>query len=218
MNVGDVIKNLRDHHGLTQAHLAARLGCTEKTIRNWEHGTTNLIASRAKNIADEFGYQSWEDLLTAHGPGPKPPNGHGNAIPVLTTIPASFDADGEVQDAYDFEEAIDYLPGTFRDCEDPKMFGLVVEGDSMAPEYPDGSYVVCSPKHWEDHGYTAGEPYVLRFKNGDSTFKFIHILEDGVRLELVPMNPNYPTKRIKENEVAHASLVRGGYKKRRLPG
>jgi phage repressor protein C with HTH and peptisase S24 domain len=190
-----------------------RIERTAYTPGDVDEKTLKLIAlALGLPVDDLIGY--WQDRNVAEQ---KPPAGHGNQIPVLASIPASFNGDGDVQDAYDFEAAIDYMPGTFRDCEDPQMYGLVIQGDSMSPEYPDGSYITCSPKHWHDHGFIEGEHYAMRLVNGETTVKVVHLIDGGERLELAPLNPSHPTKRIQASDVQHAALVRGGYRKRRLP-
>lgn len=151
-------------------------------------------------------FDTWEDVIASQIPRGTP-NGHGPLIPVLATIPASFGGDGDVHDAYDFEEAVDYLPGTFRDASDPRMFGLIVTGDSMAPKYPEGSWVVCSPQHWQDHGFVDGHVYAVRLQD-ETTIKRVHLIDGGRRLELVPTNESHNPRRIKADEVQVAALVR----------
>lgn len=204
---------------MSQDGLAAEVKMTGNAISMIETGATKRpYASTLLKIARATGFDTWEALLARHAVQPSAPNGHADMIPVLTTIPASFGADGDVAEAYDFEEAIDYLPGSFRDAQDPRMFGLVVQGDSMASRYADGDYVACSPKHWLDHGFADGFCYAVRLKTGETTVKRVHLIDDGQRLELAPINPAHPTQRVDARDVDLAALVRGSYMKEPMPG
>lgn len=211
MNPHEALKKVRKITGKRQVELAEAVGLQSvRAWRDWENGTTPLTTKRMTAAARAHGFASWSDLLRAVQPAPSP-NGHGDLIPVLANIPASFGMDGEVTNAYDFTEAVDYMPGDIRDASDPRMFGLIIHGDSMAPKYPAGSYVACSPKHWIDHGYADGFCYALLLDTGESTVKRVHLLDDGHRLELVPINPAHPPRRIQANTVKIAALVRGSY-------
>lgn len=45
------IKEIRAHLGVTQAELAKRLGVSERTVQNWESGTTIPERKQARIIA-----------------------------------------------------------------------------------------------------------------------------------------------------------------------
>jgi putative transcriptional regulator len=49
------IRELRMRAGLTQAQLAARLGCTPSTVYNWEKGKNEPKASQLRAMALLFG-------------------------------------------------------------------------------------------------------------------------------------------------------------------
>ena len=59
MNLGDKIRILREHAGLTQAELGKLCGTTKQTIYKYEAGiVTNIPLDRLEKIADVVGVSS----------------------------------------------------------------------------------------------------------------------------------------------------------------
>jgi SOS-response transcriptional repressor LexA len=82
-----------------------------------------------------------------------------------------------------------YVPGQaeewlYADADDPGVFALRVEGDSMEPEFYDGDIIVVNPAVEP----TSGE-YVVAAVNGEASFKQIFIYLNKVVLKA--LNPKY---------------------------
>ena len=135
----------------------------------------------------------------------------------MAEIPASWDRDGDVYTSFNYEEAIDYLPESFRVGDDSTMFGLKVSGDSMSPRYADGAQVACSPRHWHDFGFCDGSVYAIRFIDETTTLKRVQLIDGGNKLQLLPDNPAYPQRTIPASDISVAALVRGVYSLDSLP-
>jgi transcriptional regulator with XRE-family HTH domain len=50
MNKGEVIKEVRQQMGLTQAQFASLVGCKQNTLSQYEHGLANPSVKIAKEI------------------------------------------------------------------------------------------------------------------------------------------------------------------------
>lgn len=203
---------------MSMAELARRAGIDKNTVFNTESGATKPTGGTLAALSRGLDFNTWEEVI-ASVEGPRRMNGFGGAkmIPVLAEIPATHDIDGEVHGAFEYEDAIDWMPASYGDADDPNMFGLVVRGDSMGTEFPDGSQVTCSPKHWNDHGFIEGEVYAVRLVGNGTTIKRVHLVDDRGTIDLIPANPDHPTKRYDAKEIALAALVRGVYRPRVLP-
>lgn len=203
MAAGDAIKKLREAHGLTQADLAARLGCTEKTIRNWEKGLTKMTGGKAKAFADEFGYATWEELLAKNGNARPFSQQVGHGVPLFEHVPAG---NGDY-DPTDMGEDNGYSgvmldPGIFK-VTDPMAFAVAVKGDSMLPEFVEGEIVICSPSAEHKPGMVA----VFRLESGECGLKSIQPGSTDDTIRLVALNARYPTREVKRSEIQRLAKV-----------
>lgn len=51
----DIIRNLRKRHYLTQAEFAKRVGVTQGTVSQWEHGIISPNSNQLRSISEAFG-------------------------------------------------------------------------------------------------------------------------------------------------------------------
>lgn len=51
----DIIKNLRKRHYLTQAEFAKKVGVTQGTVSQWEHGIISPNSNQLRAISEAFG-------------------------------------------------------------------------------------------------------------------------------------------------------------------
>lgn len=106
---------------------------------------------------------------------------------------------------------LDYPPGSGEDVvlvpgytgrhgqNDPDAFAAIVHGQSMSPDYREGDIVVFSPLADLVDGcdcYARLEP------DHDTTFKRVYFENDGQRIRLHPINPDYPTRTVDRDQVA----------------
>lgn len=70
-------------------------------------------------------------------------------------------------------------------CSALEPYALLVIGDSMAPEFWDGSIIIIEPGGPPRH-----DSYVVVDCDGDTMFRQLQI--DNERRFLKPLNPNYP--------------------------
>ena len=51
----DIIRNLRKRHYLTQAEFAKKVGVTQGTVSQWEHGIISPNSNQLRSISEAFG-------------------------------------------------------------------------------------------------------------------------------------------------------------------
>lgn len=77
----------------------------------------------------------------------------------------------------------------------PHTYALIVDGDSMEPEFTDGDIIIVEPEEEPVPG-----KFVIIRQNGDeATFK--QLISDGGRWLLKPLNPRYPVMEMRDDAV-----------------
>lgn len=196
---------------MSQEQLGAAAGLSKNTVQNAELDKHQPHAANALKMARAMNFQTWEEVI-ASVVKPSRPNGHAGMIPVLSEIPAGWDGESPIETAFGYEEAVDYLP-PLPGVDDARAFGMKVKGDSMMPIYNEGDTVVASPTEWIQNGFEDGRRYVIRFNSDfdfESTVKRVQRVNDN-EIDLIPENPKHPTRRVRDNQVALAGLVKGKY-------
>lgn len=74
-------------------------------------------------------------------------------------------------------------------------FALRVVGDSMEPDFPQGSIIIVEPDMQPDPG-----DYVV-VRNGENEATFKQLIKDGPEWFLKPLNPRYPIKQLPKDAV-----------------
>lgn len=125
-----------------------------------------------------------------------PPSG---LIPVVSM--ASANGDGPCwEDAYPVGHGMEQIWRP-HDVDDPRAFGVKVDGDSMSPKYEDGDIVVVCPQKQ----VTSGMPVVAKLADGRVLIKRIRYINDHVLLESI--NPGYDPIFIKKDEIEFAYKI-----------
>ena len=140
--------------------------------------------------ADPYPPRQWTDPLDAI-------REHVRAIPIINKAAAGYPQEFTDLD-YPAGVADSYLG--VPDVTDPNAFGFYVSGDSMEPDFPDGTLLVASPNTtWAD-----GDPCFVRFspisRIGGCSFKRIYLLPDN-RVRLVPINRKYRQEDFRREEL-----------------
>lgn len=98
------------------------------------------------------------------------------------------------------------------DIDDPNAFAFYVSGDSMEPDFPDGTLLIASPRT----PVYDGDPCFVRFstlsEQEGCTFKKVYFLKDG-RVRLVSINQKYPEQIVEPQYVLAVWPVVRAYKK-----
>ena len=195
-SVGIRARARRKELGLTQTQVGALCNLSQQTIQNIESGRNR---STGNMVALAYALKVRPAWL-AHGTEPKfepssvsdPPNvALDQPIPLRGRVPIiSWVQAGDWAEAYEPITAEDWIDVT---CEVRRStFALRVVGDSMEPDFKEGSIIVVEPDMQVEPGH-----YVI-IRNGDeATFK--QLIKDGTDWYLKPLNERYPIKPLDPN-------------------
>lgn len=143
MGLSENIKRLRTDADMTQAKLADLVGVTRATVTQWETGWSQPRMGALEKIADVFGVSM--SMLVSDGI--QLPS---NALPVrgmpMAKVPlvgSTHAGRPELPDCPDEFPLVD-VPQFLLD-EDPRSYGLSVDGDCMDEVCPPGMVAVVQP-------------------------------------------------------------------------
>lgn len=187
MKIGERIKSLRKQNDITQEELAKKLGVFKAAISKYESGMiTNIPSDKIEQMAAVFGVtpaylMGWEDA---------------EVVPVELW---QFNVVGKIAAGYDHEPIMSY---TGEKTVIPAIAGydkddlIVCEifGTSMWPQFIEGDKVIVrlTPS------VTSGDIACVMVGE-EATIKKVVYQKEGETeqfMELVPINPEFPVKRV----------------------
>jgi len=182
------LKKLRKAYGWTLRELSERSGIAISTLGNFENGCTGISVPVLLKLAhlfqvslDQLLFGSGEDGLDLNVRKP-------SLVPVISWARA-----GSARDYSDLSSQLDeVLPS---ECPDENAFALILDGDSMEPEFHAGDRVVFSPNTEPRNG----DYVVARFReNADPVYslgvvfkKYKRVGKYGEKVLLQSLNPIY---------------------------
>lgn len=202
MNVGDRIKLRRKEIGMSQTDLANKVGSTKQNIYKYENGIiTNIPSDKVEAISAALcttpAYlMGWDDTADVHASD----NDAGLCyVQYAGPVAAHFNA--TPTEEHEFR----CMPSEWLAHRRPEDFFVAsVDGNSMYPHFHDGDEILCL--RCSDMGYS-GRVGIIVFGNDEATLKRIdyHPGEDWI--DLVPVNPEYQTKRIEGADLEQCRVV-----------
>lgn len=187
---GQRLKKLRKERNLKQDELATILGISPSAIGMYERNQrepddemklkiANFFDVSVAYLMNETDIKKQNDIL-----------GHNkNLLPVLGTVKAGYNALAD-------ENIIDYIDPAMN-LPDPKnYFGLVVKGDSMAPLFDEGDYLII---HKVDNAFDTNNIGIILIGSEEATIK--KVVKTNTGIELHAFNPYYPVKRFTYEEM-----------------
>lgn len=178
--IGMRIRQLRNDKNWTQKDLADKLHVGKTTISNYETGYSEPDIETQTVLADLFGV-SLDDL---NGRKRSYSKEKYTTINVYGKVPAGIPIEA-IEDILDTED-ISFKKG-YSPSKD--YIGLIVEGDSMYPDYLPGDTIIVEVKP----DCESGEDCVVYVNGYDATLKTVIKNPDGT-ITLKPINPEYPPK------------------------
>ena len=182
------LKKLRKAYGWTLRELSERSGIAISTLGNFENGCTGISVPALLKLAhlfqislDQLLFGSGEDGLDLNVRKP-------SLVPVISWARA-----GSARDYSDLSSQLDeVLPS---ECPDENAFALILDGNSMEPEFHAGDRVVFSPNTEPRNG----DYVVARFReNADPVYslgvvfkKYKRVGKYGEKVLLQSLNPIY---------------------------
>lgn len=202
MNVGDRIKLRRKEIGMSQTDLANKVGSTKQNIYKYENGIiTNIPSDKIEAISAALcttpAYlMGWDDTADSHDS-----DSDAGLCYVQYAGPVAAHFDATPTEEHEFRR----LPPEWLGHRRPEDFFVAsVDGNSMYPHFHHGDEILCL--RCSDMGHS-GRVGIIVFGNDEATLKRIdyHPGEDWI--DLVPVNPEYQTKRIEGADLEQCRVV-----------
>ncbi|MBQ4563068.1 MAG: LexA family transcriptional regulator [Lachnospiraceae bacterium] len=208
MNFPNILKHLRTQRGINQSELATALGVSRSAIGMYESGKREPDFETMEAIADYFnvdmnylhGLQSQQHIPHTLFPSPIITDNYVT-FPVLGDIAAGYDSiavedwDGDV---------IEIPQSQLKGRDQSEFFVLRVKGDSMYPTYHDGDKVLILKQTTLSF---SGQVGAILYEDENATLKKVEFVPGEDWLRLVPINANYPPKRIEGEELEHCRVI-----------
>ena len=188
MTTGEIIKSLRIKKGLSQEELGKMVGVQRAAINKYEKGlVVNLKRATIAKLASALDVtptelMGWEDI--------EPVETADTVVPIrfLGSIAAGYGRLANEEYEY-LRVPEEWLCG--RPASD--YFAMRVTGSSMYPMYCDGDEILCLACN--DMG-RSGRVGVIIYGDNEATLKKIEYEAGKDWVDLVPINPEYETRRI----------------------
>jgi len=200
MKIGQKIKIAREQKGLSQSELATALGITPQSVQQWEDAKSDMGPKRSRlgdvetalglppgslTRDDYWRVEQDKPAYKIHNVSTSAPD--HLQIPVIDYIQA-----GNWTDIQDLGASVDYI-GTDMELSD-KAFAVIIEGDSMKPDFTPGDKVIIDPQVQP----VPGDYVIAKLAHEDkATFKKYRPRgkdKDGKEIiELVPLNEDHPS-------------------------
>lgn len=200
----DRIRRLREDKDISQEELARRCGYSSRsTISKIEKGERNLTGDKIQVIADVLGVRP-SYLMDGEEPT-------SLRAPEVTEDTVIFPVIGEIAAGYDYPAYEDwsgetveipksYLHGRSRD----EFFVLSVKGDSMYPQYMDGDKVLILKQSTMNR---SGEIGAIIYDGDMATLKKIEYVDGEDWVKLIPINPEYTPKTIRNEDLEQCHVL-----------
>ena len=213
-NFNQILKNYFAGQGLTQSDVAERLQVSRTVATNYLNGNKTFGRKAAMKWANTFGIDEvW--LLTqgeqGNSPNGSPPITTEADVPIdVINVPIlSPDAAGGFRpnDQADIEQySIGKMPFS-RTIAHTGDIVIPVYGDSMAPRYPAGSYVLIRPiEAWREY-IELGRAYVLELADWRRLIKIVRKGSDTLHYLLESYNVGYDSDEVAKSFINSVWLV-----------
>lgn len=204
-------KRFRRVNKLTQAEIAAFLGCTQGFISQVEKGVSTLspefISVILANPDWDTSMFTGESEMLKEGVGDS--SGRGSRIRYWVDVDAT--AGGvELFDDMTTNRFIDLSIPEFRDCTD----AVNLYGDSMMPLYRNGQIIIL--KEWKENFIDFGNVYLVITCNGNRMVKYLRRGSDADHVLCISENKDFDPFEIERKDILRLYLVKGGISKNTL--
>ena len=175
------LKELREKKELFQSDVAKFLGISTPAYSYYEANKRNMPTETAIKLSKFFNV-SVDYLLGVDTTNKR-------LLPVLGTVKAGYNYLAQ-------ENIIDYIDPSMNITDPENYFGLVVKGDSMAPLFDEGDYLIV---HKNDGEFDSNDICIVLIDGEEATVKKVVRTKEGI--ELHAYNPYYPVKKFTTKEI-----------------
>ena len=200
--IGSRIKQLRTKRDVTQKELADFLGLTPKMISFYELGGRFPPHDIISRLSDYFGVST--DYILGRTDNPAPPASFESvelaSFPIIGSIAAGYGGTAIEDYTGDFE----LIPvSELRGHDRADFFVLRVSGNSMYPQFLNGDSVLVQRCTSVDSGSIA----VVMYNGDEATIKKVVYVYGEDWFELIPINPEYETKRVEGQDLEECRVL-----------
>lgn len=221
MTIRDIIIRYREDHSLSQRQFAEMCGLSNGYISMLEKGENPktkrpIIPTLQALIKIARGMQmTLSDFLSAADDTPVSVSNEIDAVdfpsPIITENYVTFPVLGDIAAGYDSiavedweGDVIEIPQSQLKGRDQSEFFVLRVKGDSMYPTYQDGDKVLILKQ--TTLGFS-GQVGAILYEDENATLKKVEFVPGEDWLRLVPINANYPPKRIEGEELDHCRVI-----------
>lgn len=224
--LADRLSGTREALGLSQQKLADKAGVALRTIQNWENPASKepqpaklSKVAQALNVSIDYllgkTEGKWDQTLSDEPT--KYRLGNASDVMMLTELAphkvpvVSWAKAGAGISYHDLAEQIDEY--VLSDAPDPNAYALIIEGDSMEPEYKSGDRVIFLPNQEARNG----DVVVARVaESGEVYFKLFHTFGPrNEKVRLTSYNTIYPTLEFDRKDFRFIHPMHSMWRKRR---
>ena len=184
----------------TPSDIVNLLGVSKSTVSSWRNGEKMPRMDKIEALANYFGCLK-SDLIEQKS----------LRAPEVTEDSVIFPVIGEIAAGYDYPAYEDwsgdtveipksYLHGRSRD----DFFVLSVKGDSMYPQYMDGDKVLILKQSTMNR---SGEIGAIIYDGDMATLKKIEYVDGEDWVKLIPINPEYTPKTIRNEDLEQCHVL-----------
>lgn len=184
----------------TPSDIVNLLGVSKSTVSSWRNGEKMPRMDKIEALANYFGCLK-SDLIEQKS----------LRAPEVTEDTVIFPVIGEIAAGYDYPAYEDwsgdtveipksYLHGRSRD----DFFVLSIKGDSMYPQYMDGDKVLILKQSTMNR---SGEIGAIIYDGDMATLKKIEYVDDEDWVKLIPINPEYTPKTIRNEDLEQCHVL-----------
>lgn len=216
------IVDLIEQHGINANQLSIECGLNNSAITEWKKGKSKPSEKKLQVIADYFKkplsyfYEEHVNISTLKTKTEEPtPSQQTNdapdhadyeypvsrivRMPIIGIIAAGYD--GEVREEHIGDVSL--LAESLHGFPPEDCFVLRVSGNSMLPELKNGDLVLIHRQSSVDSGTIAA----VMYDDCDATLKKVEYEPGCDWMLLVPLNPDYPTKRIEKYDLNQCRIL-----------
>jgi len=196
---GHRVHALREKLGITQTELAKRMGFVRNYISLVENGREpSHRFIRALELIEQAPEPHIEHGLTVREePFASEAGLLVSVIPMLSWAQAGMA--GAWDEVYGRERFAAF------NVRDPKAVAVQIRGDTMAPQFPQGTIAIVYPSREAK----SGDLVIARLKDGTLLFSRLHV--DGDRCTFISLNPIYPPLTAHRSKIEKLLPVGGTY-------
>lgn len=206
MSIGEKIKCRRHELDMTLEDVSTFVGVSRQTLSRYETGVIGNIPSdkiellaQVLKISPSY-LMGWDDIKIDNADCLSCLENDSITFPVIGSIAAGYDGQAIEEETGETLQ----VPKAMLHGQPPEEYMVLrVHGNSMAPLLLDGDKAIVKRCTSVDSGSIA----VIIYNGSEATVKKVKYINGENWLEMVPVNPAYPVKRIENEDLEQCRVL-----------